>query len=70
MKFGTCTLVGALLLAVGCDAFNPHKITVQQKLVAAQEAAAAHGWKAPMNMVAGGAERQYGDDYYDGECVI
>jgi hypothetical protein len=29
-------------------------------------------WRVPrtMNMVAGGAERAYGDDYYDGTCVF
>jgi len=26
-------------------------------------------WRPPMNMVAGGAERAYGDEYYDGKAV-
>jgi hypothetical protein len=26
-------------------------------------------WRPPMNMVAGGAERAYGQEYYEGACV-
>jgi hypothetical protein len=71
MKFGKATLLGVLLLASSSDAFsiNPHKTAVQKALVSAQEATTVAQWRAPMNMVAGGAERAYGDDYYEGESV-
>jgi len=73
MKFGASALLG--LVAVTCaDAFsiNPHANLVQQKLAQVQSseaAAATNHWRAPMNMVAGGAERSYGEDYYDGMCL-
>ena len=72
MRFGVSALLG--LVALTCaDAFsvNPHTGLVQQKLARVQqqqqEAAGANNhWRAPMKMVAGGAERAYGEDYYDG----
>lgn len=83
MKFGTPVLLGFLLAAGGstscCAAFsiNPHKTAVQKALsnvvntaCAQQKQEATASLRAPMNMVAGGAERAYGDDYYDGACVI
>jgi hypothetical protein len=75
MKFGTLTLCAVLLASTGhSDAFsihNPHRTAVQKALIAAQEATAANlastnALKSPIGMVAGGAERAYGDDYYDG----
>lgn len=71
MKFGASALLG-LLLMNGADAFSinrPHARLVQeQKLanVAAQNINNNNNWRAPMKMVAGGAERAYGEDYYDG----
>ena len=69
MKFGTSALVGLLMGLVGTtDAFsvNPHRALVQQKIAQVQDDV---GWRAPMSMVAGGAERAYGEDYYDGTYV-
>jgi len=70
MKFGATALLGLLLTASSSsDAFsiNPHTRLVQQKLADVAAAAANNNnWRAPMNMVAGGAERAYGEDYYDG----
>jgi hypothetical protein len=75
MKFGTLTLCAVLLASTGQSAafsiHNPHRTAVQKALIAAQEATAAasaitNAIKSPIGMVAGGAERAYGDDYYDG----
>jgi hypothetical protein len=77
MKFGTLTLCAVLLASTGHSAafsiHNPHRTAVQKALIAAQEATAAtltsnSAIKSPIGMVAGGAERAYGDDYYDGMC--
>ena len=79
MKFGKSALAGLLMGIAGtADAFSisPHS-TLVQKLgrVHDDDAAAAastnySSWRAPMKMVAGGAERAYGEDYYDGTYIF
>ena len=76
MKFGASALLGFLLVAStspGAAAFSVHPRTttlVQQKLAQVQQpqqhASETGGWRSPLQMVAGGAEKAYGEDYYDG----
>ena len=61
MKFKIALLS---LLASGSTAFSPRGFvppTTQSK---------TDVWRPPMNMVAGGAEKAYGEEYYDGEEAI
>lgn len=77
MKFGKSALVGLLMGIAGtADAFSisPHTALVQKLGRVQDDATSAvaaastnySSWRAPMKMVAGGAERAYGEDYYDG----
>ena len=79
MKFGKSALMGLLLGVAGtADAFSigPHAPQVKKLGRVYDEAAAAavstnnNSWRAPMQMVAGGAERAYGEDYYDGKYIF
>ena len=46
-------------------AFSPKAfVPKSQSLVTPQSPGV---WRPPMNMVAGGAEKAYGEEYYDGE---
>jgi hypothetical protein len=60
--------VTLLLMGEAADAFKP--ISVVGK--AAPTLGSAKVWRAPMNtmMVAGGAERSQGDDYYEGKLCV
>lgn len=45
-------------------AFSPKAFVPKKSLVTPQS---PDVWRPPMNMVAGGAEKAYGEEYYDGE---
>jgi hypothetical protein len=59
-------------LAIGASAFSPkgfvaHKSGLMVPPSANQDDANSPLWRSPnMNMVAGGAERSYGQEYYEG----
>jgi hypothetical protein len=57
-----------LLMGEATDAFKP--VTFVGKTAAA--VGNSQLWRPPMNtmMVAGGAERSQGDDYYEGELLV
>ena len=73
MKFGQSALLAVLVLATSsCDAFSIRSkstTAVQKAILTAQhqEKGISLAKSSPMSMVAGGAERAYGDDYYDGK---
>jgi hypothetical protein len=52
------------LLAATATAFSPRAIVTPNKNKAPEQHSAL--WRPPMNMVAGGAEKAYGQEYYDG----
>jgi hypothetical protein len=58
-----------LLMGEAAEAFKP--VTFVGKTAAAV-VANSQLWRPPMNtmMVAGGAERSQGDDYYEGELLV
>lgn len=71
-------LVGLLASVSSASAFTPPKAFVvdnsKNRVVGGKPAISetdptqhAALWIPPMKMVAGGAERAYGDDYYDGK---
>lgn len=72
MKFFSA-VVSAALFAGSVDAFSPQQfgVTPGKKIatpsVVSQEKKHPAVWRPPQ-MVAGGAERAMGDDYYDGTC--
>jgi len=56
-----------LLLAGSVSAFSPKAFVPKRVLPTLNtDSASTPSWKTPMNMVAGGAERAYGEEYYDG----
>mmetsp|Transcript_20420 Transcript_20420/g.50063 ORF Transcript_20420/g.50063 Transcript_20420/m.50063 type:complete len:83 (+) Transcript_20420:97-345(+) len=60
-------------LATGASAFSPQKGFVSRKsgLIVPQDEQSASS-SSPLvapNMVAGGAERSYGQEYYEGACL-
>jgi hypothetical protein len=62
------------LLAVGASAFSPKPlVTVPSKSIITSSTEHAGLWRPPMNtvakMVAGGAEKAYGEEYYDGTSL-
>jgi len=81
MKLGASALLGFLLAVAspGADAFSVHRHTpttlVQQTLAQVQQkqqqaSETGGGWRSPLQMVAGGAEKAYGEDYYDGAFLV
>lgn len=69
-------LVGLVATASSASAFTPPKpFGLERYKIAKQEIESGEKdptqhpalWRPPMKMVAGGAERAYGDDYYDGK---
>ena len=62
MKFQVALLT---LLAASAEAFSP-KAFVPKSSLKNEGASGSDLWRPPMNMVAGGAERAYGDEYYEG----
>lgn len=56
-------LVG--LLASSAVAFSLKKLSLPGSPMTSSVSSSPL-WRPPMNMVAGGAERAYGDEYYDG----
>jgi len=80
MKLGASALLGFLLAVASprADAFSVHPHTptvVQQKLAQVQQkqqqaSETGGGWRSPLQMVAGGAEKAYGEDYYDGALLV
>jgi hypothetical protein len=72
-------VVGLIGLAGSTSAFTPPKpFGVERYKIGKQEIESVEKdptqhpalWRPPMKMVAGGAERAYGDDYYDGKPEI
>lgn len=57
------------LLAAGANAFSPKGVVRKSGLIVPQEEGPSTLW-APPNMVAGGAERSYGQEYYEGVYFI
>ena len=58
-------------LASGASAFTPQKGFVSRKSVLIVPPSAQDEQSSPLvtpNMVAGGAERSYGQEYYEGAC--
>ena len=53
------------LLATGANAFSPKGVVRKSGLIVPQDDSASSLWTPP-NMVAGGAERSYGQEYYEG----
>jgi len=54
------------LLAGSVQAFSPNKAFLPKTLTNAGNNGGSELWRPPMNMVAGGAERATGEEYYDG----
>ena len=61
MKFQVALLT---LLAASAEAFSPKAFV--PKTTTSNVAPESNLWRPPMNMVAGGAEKAYGDEYYEG----
>lgn len=62
MKFQVALLS---LLAISAEAFSP-KAFVPKTTTTNNGGANSELWRPPMNMVAGGAEKAYGEEYYEG----
>ena len=63
------------LLASGAQAFSPkgfvpNKSGLMVPPTSSQDDSNSPLWRPPMNMVAGGAERAYGQEYYEGACLV
>lgn len=73
MKFQVA-IIGLIAGSCGVTAFTPPKPFGLEKLakLPVSEDPTQHSalWRPPMKMVAGGAERAYGDDYYDGKIFL
>jgi hypothetical protein len=70
MKFGIGAVTALLLLvATSVDAFQVSKKPMMATVVQRQIQAANELVTRP-HMAAGGAERAYGDDYYEGAFVV
>jgi hypothetical protein len=63
-------LIGLLSSASTAYAFSPiGKNPLHNQVMQARENVASSPlWRPPMNMVAGGAEKAYGQEYYEGAC--
>ena len=59
---------GAILcfLAAGANAFSPKGVVRKSGLIVPQQEEGNSPLWTPPNMVAGGAERSYGQEYYEG----
>jgi hypothetical protein len=74
MKFLKITV--ASLLVSSASAFSPKTFGVTPKktatptVITSNPASHPALWRPPMQMVAGGAEKAYGEEYYDGMCMI
>ena len=75
MKF-LSTILSAALLASSADAFSPAKQfgvkpgnKIARPTIVSQSETHPALWKPPQ-MVAGGAEKAYGEEYYDGMWIF
>jgi hypothetical protein len=74
MKFVAAAVL-VLLGSSSVDAFSPRafartpgsSLLVPTSSSQQQSEEEKNGWRVPMNMVAGGAERAYGQEYYEGK---
>jgi hypothetical protein len=62
------------LLATGASAFSPKAFLPNKNGLMVPPSAQDDNsnsplWRPPMNMVAGGAERSYGQEYYEGALL-
>jgi hypothetical protein len=55
-----------LLLATTAEAFSPKQLVTKMAEMTNDVTSNPGLWRAPMNMVAGGAERAQRDEYYEG----
>lgn len=55
-----------LLLASTAEAFSPKPLVTKMAELTKDVTPNSGVWRAPMNMVAGGAERAQRDEYYEG----
>ena len=69
MKF-TFGALCSLLLTSSAAAFGPKPLVLPKTTKAASADASSLLWRPPMNMAAGGAERAYQDEYYEGTRVL
>lgn len=67
MKF-TIGILWSLVLS-SAAAFGPKPLILPSTASAAKNGASPL-WRPPMNMAAGGAERAYQDEYYEGTPVV
>ena len=62
------------LLASGVDAFSPQGFVPSKSGLMVPPSTSDDSnsplWRPPMNMVAGGAERAYGQEYYEGTFIL
>jgi hypothetical protein len=71
MKFGIGAVTALLLLvAPSVDAFQVSKKPMTTSTVVQRQIQAANELVTRPHMAAGGAERAYGDDYYEGAFVV
>jgi hypothetical protein len=70
MKFQTALM---FMLTSGASAFSPKAFGARKSglvVPSSGDGAQSSGLWTPPKMVAGGAERAYGQEYYEGKCTL